>query len=208
MSEVNELAASGDQAPPAVNGKVPPRRRPNAQVRGREYLLPDEVERLVAAARKAGRYGQRDAALILITYRHGLRVSELCNLRWDQVDLPSARIAIRRLKGGLEGGHPIGGRELRALRAQGHSVVWVFANERGGPMTPAGVRKIVARAGRDAGLELAVHPHMLRHGCGYALANKGIPTRTIQEYLGHRSIASTAIYTALAERQFVGLWED
>jgi type 1 fimbriae regulatory protein FimB len=70
------------------------------------------------------------------------------------------------------------------------------------------VRKIIARAGRLAGLEVSVRPHMLRHGCGYALANGGVLTHTIQEYLGHRSIASTAIYTALAERQFDGLWED
>jgi len=208
MGTISYLRSVAADSPIAVNGKVPPRRRRNAEVRGREYLTAAEVELLIDAAKPAGRYGGRDAAMILLVYRHGLRVSELCGLRWDQVDFASARLAVRRAKGGVEGGHPLSGRELRALRPLKGSGPWVFANERGGPMTPAGVRKIVARAGRLGGLEVTVHPHMLRHGCGYALANRGTPTRTIQEYLGHRSIASTAIYTALAERQFVGLWED
>jgi type 1 fimbriae regulatory protein FimE len=184
-----------------------PTRKANAAYRGREHLTEAEVERTMRAARKRGRYGVRDAAAILLAYRHGLRVSELCDLRWDQVDLRDRRLSLRRAKGGIAGVHPLAKVELKALAAlealRAPGSVYVLENERGdGPLQPGAIRKIVKRAGKVAGLEVDVHPHMLRHACGFVLANKKNDTRAIQEYLGHRSIQSTQRYTALAAGRF------
>lgn len=198
---------------PTKMGKSPPRRVPNAARRPREYLTADEVDRLVAAARRLGRHGERDAALILIAFRHGFRVSELVALRWSQVDLRAGLLHVRRVKNGIDTVHPLRGPELRLLRALerrygGVSGGYVFASERGGPLSAAGVRKIVERAGRAAGLDFPVHPHMLRHATGFYLAAKGEDTRAIQAYLGHRSIQHTVRYTALAPGRFERFWTD
>ena len=83
---------------------------------------------------------------------------------------------------------------------------FVFASERGGPFTPSGFAKLLARAGDEAKIGFKVHPHMLRHACGYELANKGVDTRTLQAYLGHRSINSTTRYAALAPGRFKNIW--
>jgi type 1 fimbriae regulatory protein FimB/type 1 fimbriae regulatory protein FimE len=190
-------------------GKSPPRRIPNAERRSREYLTEPEIERLMKAAEKVGRHGHRDATLILVAYRHALRVSELIALRWDAIDFDQATIHVSRRKNGRDGTHPLSGREVRALRRlrRDHpDTAYVFVSERGGPMTDANVRKLLARAG--ACLGLPVHPHMLRHGCGYRLANLGVDTRTIQQYMGHSSINSTVIYTEIAPGRFKGLWRD
>ena len=187
----------------------PPRRRRNADSRSREYLTQREVERLMDAAGKRGRYGQRDAAMILLAYRHGLRVTELVSLRWDQVDLPGGLLHVRRLKSGTPSTHPLQGDELRALRQLRRD--WpdtggfVFASERGGPLTAAGVRKMIARTGQDAGLT-AVHPHQLRHACGFALAAAGHDTRALQHWLGHRNIQHTVRYTELSPARFRNFW--
>lgn len=138
----------------------PPRRLPNKTVRSREYLTAAEVEKLIRAAGKIGRHRQRDAALILIAYRHGLRVGELVRLRWDQVDLGEAILHVTRSKNGTTSNHP------------------------------------------------PVHPHMLRHACGYKLANDGHDTRAIQHYLGHKNIVHTVRYTELASDRFKGFWRD
>jgi len=177
----------------------------------RRYLTEAEVARLVEAARRGGRYGDRDAALVLLAYRHGFRVSELVALRWSQVDLRAALLHVQRRKNGTPAVHPLTGRELRALRALQRAAEGsplVFNTERGAGMTTDNVRKVLARAGRDAGLPLHVHPHMLRHACGFTLANKGTDTRTIQAYLGHRSIQHTVRYTELAPGRFQGLFHD
>jgi type 1 fimbriae regulatory protein FimB/type 1 fimbriae regulatory protein FimE len=84
----------------------------------------------------------------------------------------------------------------------------LFQTERGGSMSVDGFAKMLERVGAEAGFEWKVHPHMLRHGCGYKLANDARDTRTIQDYLGHRSIGSTVRYTELAATRFVGLWSD
>ena len=203
--------------PPAVNGtvrnrvrKAPPRRQTNASKRVREYLTPAEVEQLVQAARVRGRYGVRDAAMILIAYRHGLRVAELVSLRWAQVDFGAGLLHVNRVKRGTPSVHPLRGPELRALRAlsRAGSSAYVFTTERGAPMTAAGFRKLLARTGASAGLELAVHPHMLRHGCGFKLANDGHDTRAIQHYLGHKNIAHTVRYTELSPQRFQSFWND
>jgi type 1 fimbriae regulatory protein FimB/type 1 fimbriae regulatory protein FimE len=189
----------------------PPRRLPNSVVRSREYLTPTEVEKLIRAAGRVGRHGHRDATLFLVAYRHGLRVGELVSLRWDQVDFESALLHVTRSKNGTPSNHPIGGKEARALRrlrrANGPAT-HVFITERGGAMTAANVRKMVARAGRLAGLPFPVHPHMLRHACGYKLANDGHDTRAIQHYLGHKNIVHTVRYTELAADRFKGFWGD
>jgi site-specific recombinase XerD len=174
----------------------------------RAYLTPDELERLMKAARQRGRYGHRDATMILLAYRHGLRVGELVTLRWDQIDLKLGRIHVRRLKGSEDSVHPLSGVEIRALRQipkdRGYHV---FMSERGAPMTTRGFFKLVAAAGAKAGLA-GVHPHLLRHGTGYKLVNDGVDTRTIAAYLGHRNLQNTARYTAMSATRFNGLWQD
>ena len=175
------------------------RRRSNRDMgRDREHLTEHEVERLIKVAR-GNRHGQRDAAMILIGFRHGLRVSELCDLQWSSIAFETGTMHVRRAKGGQEATHPLLGDELRALRElKRYSVSpFIFASERGGPFTPSGFAKLLARAGDEAKIGFKIHPHMLRHTCGYALANKGIDTRTLQAYLGHRSINSTTRYAAL-----------
>jgi site-specific recombinase XerD len=191
--------------------KRPPARKRNAERRPREYLTEDEVERLIESARKTTRYGQRDAAAILICYSHGLRVSELVGLTWSQIDFTDQVLHTRRLKNGRDSVQPLRGVELRALRQlrrewQGER--FVFMTERQGPMTAAGFRKMLARVGEAAELGFPVHPHMLRHGTGYRLANKGVDTRTLQQYLGHREIQHTVRYTELAANRFDGFWGD
>ena len=203
------LVSDSTITPMPVNGKVPPRRVTNAERRSREYLTPSEIEGLITAASKSGRHRHRDKSLILIGYRHGLRVSELIALRWDMVDLKQGRIHVTRLKGGSDSVHPLRGPEIRALRRllRDYDSPYVFCSERGGPLTASSVRKIVARAGDKAGL-INVHPHQLRHSCGYFLANQGIDTRAIQAYLGHRNIQHSTRYTELAANRFDGFWKD
>jgi type 1 fimbriae regulatory protein FimB/type 1 fimbriae regulatory protein FimE len=148
---------------------------------------------------------------MLVAYRHGLRVGELVSLRWDQVDFEESVLRVTRSKNGTPSNHPLGRKETRALRRlrrkYGQSAQ-VFVSERAGPMTIANVHKLVARAGRLAGLAFPVHPHMLRHACGYKLANDGHDTRAIQHYLGHRNINHTVRYTELAPDRFKGFWSD
>lgn len=196
--------------PTIVKRKVPVRRR-NSEYRSREYLSETEVGKVIAAAAAQGRHGVRDSALILIAYRHGLRVSELVSLRWDQIDLSQGLVHVSRLKNGLPSVHPLRGPELRALRRlqrEKANAAYVFVSERKAPLTPDAVRKIVARAGREAGINFSIHPHMLRHATGYKLANDGHDTRAIQQYLGHRNIQHTTRYTELAPHRFKDFWRD
>ena len=212
MSTVLAFTKRKRRTPSIENGKVtPPRRVANLERRSREHLTPAEVERLIVAAGKIGRHGVRDGTLILLAYRHGLRVGELVALRWEQVDLPRGTLHVNRSKYGDAATHPISGRELRAMRQLKRAYPespFLFVTERGGPMTEATVRKLVARAGQQARIELPVHPHMLRHATGYYLANNGVDTRTIQAYLGHRNIMHTVRYTQLAPDRFRTLWRD
>ena len=165
--------------PNTVKRTVTPKRPPNADLRTREYLTEAEVERLMNAARK-NRWGHRDATMILVAYRHGFRPAELVDLRWDQIEFASGALHVRRVKQGTPSTHPITGDELRALRRLQREQVpkspFVFTSERGSPYTTAGFARMVERAGAEARLGLKVHPHMLRHACGYALANRGHDT--------------------------------
>jgi type 1 fimbriae regulatory protein FimE len=211
MSTVSAFRKSNSRNPNTQNRKVTLRRLPNKELRQREYLTPGEVSRLLAAAAKLGRHGHRDETLLLLAYRHGLRVSELAALRWDQVDLRAGLLHVSRLKNGIPSVHPLRGTELRALRRlqrEYEGGAYVFVTERGGPMTPDGVRKVIQRAGEEASLGFPVHPHMLRHSCGYKLANDGHDTRAIQHYLGHKNIQHTVRYTELAPTRFKNFWRD
>jgi integrase len=150
--------------------------------------------------------------MVLIAFRHGLRASELVDLRWDQVDLEHALLHVRRLKSGSPATHPLTGKELRALRRlqreQDTKSPFVFISERGTPFTKRGFQAMVERAGEAAGFDMKIHPHMLRHACGFKLANDGVDTRTIQAYLGHKSIHHTVRYTELAPTRFKSLFRD
>ena len=197
--------------PTIVLGTVPPRRAFNADVRPREYLTPKEVDRLMEGARKRGRYGLRDATMVLVTYRHGLRASEVCSLAWDQIDFAQGLLHTRRLKRGIPSVHPMSGGEVRALRTLRREDAggrFVFMTERKAPMTRRGFHNVVALAGVAAKFAFPVHPHMLRHATGYKLANDGQDTRALQHYLGHKNIMHTVGYTELASDRFRHFWED
>jgi len=147
MSKVVAFKRSNNSAPTTVNGKVPPIRKRNKDVRSREYLTQDEVDALMVAAGSTGRHRHRDRTLILLAYRHGLRVSELISLRWDQVDLKQGHLHVNRLKNGTPSTHPIRGPEIRALRTLRREYPkspYLFVTERGGPLTASTVRKLVA----------------------------------------------------------------
>jgi type 1 fimbriae regulatory protein FimB/type 1 fimbriae regulatory protein FimE len=202
--------------PATINGTVPDRRRPprrrrNAESRAREYLTDGEITRVIDAAGR-NRYGHRDATMVLVAYRHGLRAAELVTLRWDAVDFAHGRLHVRRVKGSSESVHPLSGRELRALRRlkreQQPGSPFIFTSERGAPFTTAGFRKMIARLGVVASFDFPVHPHMLRHACGYQLANQGVDTRSLQAYLGHRNIQHTVRYAELAPTRFKNFWND
>ena len=204
MAEVVQLPQ------PSKMGKLvtaPPRRVKNLERRSREHLTSAEVDALMAGARQVGRHGHRDMTLIMLAYRHGLRVAELVALRWDQVDLQQGLVHINRLKRGTPATHPLRGPELRALRRLQRdypATPYVFVSERKAPLTTGAVRKLVARAG----LGFPVHPHMLRHATGFYLANEGQDTRAIQHYLGHKNIEHTVQYTALSPDRFKDFWRD
>jgi integrase len=196
-------------SPDAEKRTVMPVRRPNLEIRPREHLTEREVEKLIGAA-KGNRWGQRDATMLLIAFRHGLRASEVCGLQWSDVEFETGTLHLRRAKGGTTSTHPLLGDELRALRVLKREAKspFIFVSERGAPFSVSGLAKLVERAGVEAKMPFPVHAHMLRHACGYALANKGTDTRTLQGYLGHRSIQSTVRYTELAPGRFKNIWRD
>jgi integrase len=195
-------------SPTIVNRTVAPRRRKNADLRTREYLTEAEVEKLMDAA-QGNRQGHRDATMILLAFRHGLRAAELVDLRWEQIDYAGSRLHVRRVKQGTPATHPLAGVELRALRRlqrEAPQSEFVFLSERGAPFSTAGFAKLIERAGVEARFKFKVHPHMLRHACGYALANAGHDTRSLQAYLGHKSIQHTVRYTELSPARFKNFW--
>ena len=176
----------------------------------RKHITETEFEKLLKAT-DGQRHEARDRLLLLLMYRHGLRVSEALSLRLADIDQDAKSIYIRRLKAGLSTSHPLRADEHRALRAYltGKTLPTnstLFMSERGTAMTRQQVNYLCRRYGELADLPVRVHPHMLRHGCGYALANRGADTRLIQDYMGHRNIQSTVIYTATNPERFKSLW--
>lgn len=205
LTELDQLlfsAKSVSRSPPPV--KVPSKRE-------REYLRPSEVAAMLSAAHSFGRHGVRDAAIILLMFRHGLRTAELVALKWSQVDLSGGYIEIRRVKHGHDSTHPLRAPELRALRQIQRDypeTQYVFVSERKAPLSTRTIRHIIARAGELAGLVERVHPHQLRHACGYYLASCGHDTRAIQDYLGHKNIHHTVRYTQMSPQRFESFWID
>jgi site-specific recombinase XerD len=187
-------------------------RRENNAYRVREHLTEAEMDKVLAAL-KHNRYGQRDWLIGLVIYRHGLRVSEACDLRWDDIDLSKRTIIVRRLKGSTDSVHYLERDELNGLkllrrqqRAGGTKGAYVFINERGQPFGRMGIGRMIERAGEAAGLPFPIHVHMLRHSTGYALAARGMDTRRLQHFLGHASITNTVRYTAMSPEPFKDIW--
>jgi site-specific recombinase XerD len=177
----------------------------------RRYLTPTEIESLIAVTRRTKNRSQslRNRLMILLAYHHGLRVSELVELEWTALDLNIGNFHITRKKNGIPSVHPLVADELRSLkqlRRQNPDSRFVFLSNRGAPMTRQNVNALLLKLGRLAGLEVPVFPHALRHATGYKLANQGVDTRSLQQYLGHRNIQNTVIYTQLNANRFNGWW--
>jgi type 1 fimbriae regulatory protein FimB/type 1 fimbriae regulatory protein FimE len=196
---------------------TPPKRKSNKHYRSREYLTPSEVRSLLnATLSRPSRYGERDFLLMLMMFRHGLRVGEAVGekygLRWDAVMWGEGQIFITREKGSDSGVHPLREDELvhlKKLREQFPESKYIFVSERGEVMKTDAVRKLLGRLAAQAGLDIKVHCHMMRHACGYYLVNQGYNTREIQDFLGHRDIKHTEKYTKLNARRFLNFdWGD
>jgi site-specific recombinase XerD len=199
------------QIPKMAKLAKPPRRQKNKDLRTREYLTTPEIDALRKAARSTGRHGHRDDTLILLMFRHALRVSEAIALRWEQIDFKQGLLHVCRLKHGLPSTHSLRGIELRALRQlkrDDSDYPYVFISERRAPLTARTIHHMIARAGGRAGFTFTIHPHMLRHSTGFYLANQGHDTRAIQCYMGHSNIKNTIIYTELSSQRFLNFWRD
>jgi site-specific recombinase XerD len=187
-------------------------RQRNGAYRIREHLTETEIDKLLAAL-KHNRHGHRDWLVGLVIYRHGLRVSEACDLRWDDIDLPKRTMIVRRLKGSTDSVHDLERDEVNGLKLlkrqqqiNGIKGAYVFINERGQPFGRMGIGRMIERAGEFARLPFPVHVHMLRHSTGFALAARGMDTRRLQHFLGHASITNTVRYTAMSPEPFKDIW--
>jgi site-specific recombinase XerD len=187
-------------------------REENQAYRVREHLTEDEMAKLLHALGR-NRHGKRDRLIGLLIYRHGLRVSEGCDLRWDDIDFTKRTIDVRRLKGSHDSRHYLERDELAGLKAlqrqyarDGVESAYVFVNERGQHFGRMGIARMIERAGEAAKIRFPVHVHMLRHSTGYALANRGMDTRRLQHFLGHASITNTVRYTAMSPEPFKDVW--
>jgi integrase len=218
MGTISHLHAVSTPSPTTDIGKVsPPRRRKDT--RPRKHLVPSEVAALLKAARHSGRYRLRDETAVLLAYRHGLRATELCSLQWSQIDLRGATITVCRAKGGFKTEHPLRSVELRLLgrlRREHPESAYVFMSEPkhgmpwSTPWTTSNWRKVLQRLAKAAGpaIAITVNPHALRHACGFCLAGKGVDTRALSHYLGHRSLQSTERYTAQSAARFKDFFRD
>lgn len=171
----------------------------------KKYLTETEVNELLTQSKKLKRNKHRNTLLILLMFRHGLRCRETINLEWTQIDLTGGRIQIRRVKNGFSTTHPLKGDEIRLLRKvqrKNPTSKYVFLSERKTPIAQRTVHHIVKSLGEAAGFTFKTHPHMLRHACGHVLAEKGVDTRSLQDYLGHKNIRHTVLYTQGSSRRF------
>jgi type 1 fimbriae regulatory protein FimB len=184
--------------------------------RTREYLTAEEIDKLLTAAKTASRNPARDYCALLLMFRHGLRVSELCAIKLSDINVSTKEFHVNRLKGCDSGPHEFYNGESQAVkawlleRAKMHppaGVDTLFISERRKPLSRITVWHMIGLVAKAAGLaHLSIHPHMLRHSTGFNLVNKGTDIRTIQGYLGHRSISSTVRYTKLDSRRFAKLF--
>ncbi|EKI4283945.1 tyrosine-type recombinase/integrase [Escherichia coli] len=186
-------------------------------MKNRKYLTHYEVNQLLLASRQ-GPNPVRNTCMIMFAYLHGLRASELISLRLSDIESGAKSICIKRLKNGFSTVHPIHTEELKILHewllirtkwieARRLESDYLFISTMGKNISRQQFYNILSSTGKQAGLSIAVHPHMLRHACGYALADNGIDTRLIQDYLGHRNIRHTVIYTASNSARFARLWK-
>ncbi len=177
----------------------------------RNHLTEDEIAQLIKGAGSVGRHKRRDKTMIRFAFRHGLRCSELVSLGWSCINLDQATVTVSRRKNGIPSVQPLDGtelRQLRELRRKYPDGPVVFQNERGGELSTSAVRHMVARAGREAEFNRRIHPHMLRHSTGYALTNRNVNTRQVQNYLGHNDIRYTEQYTALKDDVHRDIWAE
>jgi len=180
----------------------------------RKYLTNNEVEKILGII-GGSRQSARDACLIYMCYVHGFRASELCRLRLEDIDLTERIINVKRLKNGFSTIHPLVLREITLLQYwltdreqwRGKESPWLFLSRKGGPLSRQHFHELLKQYGREAGIAVIPHPHMLRHSCGYRLADLGVDTRLIQDYLGHRNIRHTVLYTASNAARFNGVWQ-
>lgn len=182
--------------------KYIPTRKKNKEYRSREHLTLDEVNELIEVAECGRKFRLRNSLIVLMLFRHGLRISELCDLKWDAILWKEKKIYINRSKNGLSGEHPLKDDEYEKLLDIRHSnniksSNYIFTGERGEQLKEQSITRLIKRLGEKSMLGFPVHPHQLRHACGYHLANQGATTRDIQAYLGHRNIKNTEKYTAL-----------
>ncbi|EPV8391287.1 tyrosine-type DNA invertase [Klebsiella aerogenes] len=186
----------------------------NSEIKKRNFLTQNEIESLLNAA-NSGPHAARNYCLTLLCFIHGFRASEICRLRISDIDLRSKCIYIHRLKKGFSTTHPLLNKEILALKRwlnirdeyPQSTSEWLFLSRKGNPLSRQQFYQIISASGDQAGLPLEIHPHMLRHSCGFALANMGIDTRLIQDYLGHRNIRHTVWYTASNAGRFYGIWD-
>ncbi|KLE82439.1 tyrosine-type DNA invertase [Klebsiella aerogenes] len=187
----------------------------NSDIKKRNFLTQNEIESLLNAA-NSGPHAARNYCLTLLCFIHGFRASEICRLRISDIDLRSKCIYIHRLKKGFSTTHPLLNKEFQALKRwldirdeyPQSTSEWLFLSRKGNPLSRQQFYQIISASGDQAGLPLEIHPHMLRHSCGFALANMGIDTRLIQDYLGHRNIRHTVWYTASNAGRFYGIWDN
>ncbi len=177
----------------------------------KKFITESELVELLKGASKT-RYPVRNQAIILLMFWHGLRVSELCGLFVSDLDIPNARLYVRRLKNGLPTAHPVRPEVLRIvkryLKKRGASLSSpLFTNEREDQFIRESINYIIKQSAKLSTLPFRVNPHMLRHGCGFALANLGHDTRLIQDYLGHKDIRNTTIYTQTSAKRFADVWK-
>lgn len=187
--------------------KVGGSRKVNDELRGRRNLTHQEIDLICKAIRVSSRYPDRDELLVLMAFHHGLRVSELLNVKWQHINLKTQQVAIKRLKNGIDSLHPMTAKRQMMLLRKAHKASgaalsgFVFINERGAPVTADGFRKMFTKFSWEA-LGVKWNPHALRHGCGTTLVEKGVDVRTLQVYLGHKNIQNTTQYLHESSKQF------
>lgn len=175
-----------------------------------DFITEQELEKMLKAASNR-RHKERDKAIMMVMYWHGMRVTELVNIKLSHLDLTAARLTAKRIKNSRSTEHPIRGDVMRSikrwtnLRGLG-GLPWLFVNERGTQMTRQAIWYIIKTTAEKARIE-GVHPHSFRHGCGYNMANRGTDLRVMQDYLGHKDPKHTVLYTRIAPRQFENLWD-